>query len=83
MTTSQCSAVGVTSRAFGAAGLLGFALVTLFLCAALSTRAWAICLDDCIPCHPCNEESVCYDPCSSPSLWCYAAAGCGGAMLGV
>ena len=55
-------------------------LVGLVLCAALSTRSWAICMDcdpEPDPCSPCNPSSWCYAPCSNPGLWCYSTAGCG------
>jgi hypothetical protein len=74
MTTSRCSAAALTSRQ----ELLRAVLVAIALCATLSTRAWGICLDNCIPCSPCNPDSVCYDPCGNPSNWCYASSGCGG-----
>jgi hypothetical protein len=61
------------------ASLFGLLAVAVALGAALSTRAVAMCMDgDCGSCNPCNAASWCYDPCSDPGLWCYAAAGCGG-----
>ena len=88
MTTSRCFREYVATDIAGASAALASwtssVLVAIVFCATLPTRASAICLDDgCnrVPCHPCNEESACYNPCSSPSLWCYASAGCGGAPV--
>jgi len=68
------------ARSSSLAGLVRLALVGLVLCAALSTRSWAICMD-CDPapdpCSACDPGSWCYAPCSNPGLWCYSTAGCG------
>lgn len=74
--------------ALGKRAGVGFALAGILAASMLSGRAAppasALCAydSDCGQggggCNPCSPSSWCYDPCSNPSLWCYASAGCGG-----